>query len=82
MTIGPVLVDFPIDVLFSPVHRPLISWGSITSPLAYAPGPHAEAVERAVRLLKSAVRPAILIGTGAKDVWTPYSYFNGPLVIA
>ncbi|KAL5358528.1 thiamine pyrophosphate enzyme, N-terminal TPP binding domain-containing protein [Aspergillus floccosus] len=44
---GPVLVDFPIDVLFSPIHRPLISWGSITSPLAYAPGPHAEAVQRA-----------------------------------
>ncbi|KAL4896130.1 thiamine pyrophosphate enzyme, N-terminal TPP binding domain-containing protein [Aspergillus ambiguus] len=44
---GPVVVDFPIDVLFSPVHRPLISWGSITSPLAYLPGPHADAVEAA-----------------------------------
>lgn len=69
-------MDFPIDVLFSPVHRPLISWGSITSPLAYAPGPHAEAVETAAQMLKAAVRPAILIGTGAKDVCIPPIYWS------
>ncbi|KAF9890236.1 hypothetical protein FE257_006148 [Aspergillus nanangensis] len=64
---GPVLIDFPIDVLFTPVHRPLISWGSITSPLAYPAGPHVEAVAEAVKLLKAAKRPAIIVGTGAKD---------------
>ncbi|KAK1138560.1 hypothetical protein N8T08_002386 [Aspergillus melleus] len=64
---GPVLVDFPIDVLFSPVHRPLISWGSISSPLAFGPGAHTGAVQAAVTLLKSAKRPVIIAGTGAKS---------------
>ncbi|KAL4767656.1 thiamine pyrophosphate enzyme, N-terminal TPP binding domain-containing protein [Aspergillus nidulans var. acristatus] len=63
---GPVLLDFPIDVLFTPVHEKLISWGSITSPRSYAPGPHVEAVKDAVDLLKAATRPAIIIGSGGQ----------------
>ncbi|KAL3459251.1 thiamine pyrophosphate enzyme, N-terminal TPP binding domain-containing protein [Aspergillus heterothallicus] len=64
---GPVLLDFPIDVLFSPVHEKLISWGSISSSLSYAPGPHAEAVKKAVELLRAASRPAVIIGSGAQS---------------
>ncbi|KAL2816115.1 thiamine pyrophosphate enzyme, N-terminal TPP binding domain-containing protein [Aspergillus granulosus] len=64
---GPVLLDFPIDVLFSPVHEKLISWGSVSSPLSYAPGPHVEAVKKAVELLQAASRPAVIIGSGAQS---------------
>ncbi|KAL2829603.1 thiamine pyrophosphate enzyme, N-terminal TPP binding domain-containing protein [Aspergillus pseudoustus] len=64
---GPVLLDFPIDVLFSPVHEKLISWGSISSPLPYVPGPHVEAVKKAVELLQAATRPAVIIGSGAQS---------------
>ncbi|KAF1817036.1 thiamine diphosphate-binding protein [Eremomyces bilateralis CBS 781.70] len=64
---GPVLLDFPIDVLFSPVTERLISWGSITSPLSYAPGPHAKAVEDTLALLKAAKRPVIITGTGGRS---------------
>ncbi|KAK2783296.1 hypothetical protein FQN53_009284 [Emmonsiellopsis sp. PD_33] len=65
--LGPVLVDFPIDVLFSPVCRQLISWGSISSPLSYGPGLHTEALEGAIKLLSSAKRPVIIIGAGANS---------------
>ncbi|EEH45869.2 uncharacterized protein PADG_02019 [Paracoccidioides brasiliensis Pb18] len=64
---GPVLVDFPIDVFFSPVCQQLISWGSISSPLSFAPGPHTGAVEEAARLIGSAKRPAIIIGAGGNS---------------
>ncbi|RDW59343.1 thiamine pyrophosphate-binding protein [Aspergillus mulundensis] len=65
--LGPVLLDFPIDVLFTPVHEKLISWGSITSPRSYAPGPHVEAVKKAVHLFKFATRPVVIIGSGAQS---------------
>ncbi|KAL3480015.1 thiamine pyrophosphate enzyme, N-terminal TPP binding domain-containing protein [Aspergillus californicus] len=64
---GPVLLDFPIDVLFTPVHEKLISWGSISSPFPYAPGPHVGAIKEAVSLLKNASRPAVIIGSGAQS---------------
>ncbi|KAL2847175.1 thiamine pyrophosphate enzyme, N-terminal TPP binding domain-containing protein [Aspergillus pseudoustus] len=64
---GPVLVDFPIDVLFTPVHKPLISWGSVISPMAHAPGPNSGAIEAAIELIKAAKRPAIITGTGANS---------------
>lgn len=67
MSLGPVLIDFPIDILFSPVHQPRISWGAITSPLPYLPGPHPDAVSEAMLLLQSAKRPAIILGTGARS---------------
>lgn len=63
---GPVLLDFPIDVLFSPIQPKLIAWGSITSPFLYRPGPSDGAVKAAVELLASAKRPVIITGTGAK----------------
>lgn len=63
---GPVLMDFPIDVLFTPVDRPQrIAWGAITAPLPFAPGPSRSAVEEAVKLWRGAERPVIITGTGA-----------------
>lgn len=73
---GPVLVDFPIDVLFTPVHEPLISWGSITSPLPYKPGPHEEMIIEAAQLLNSAKRPVIILGSGANSQEVGINMFN------
>ncbi|KAK8210407.1 thiamine pyrophosphate enzyme, N-terminal TPP binding domain-containing protein [Phyllosticta capitalensis] len=64
---GPVLVDFPIDVLFAPVETSRVSWGAITSPLPFPPGPSMSAVNEALLLLKDAKRPAIIIGSGARS---------------
>lgn len=63
---GPVLLDFPIDVLFSPIQPKLIAWGSIASPFLFRPGPSEGALKAAVELLASAKRPVIITGTGAK----------------
>lgn len=65
--IGPVLLDFPVDVLFSPVHNKRIAWVSIASPLSYPPGPHPEAIEAAAQLLADAKRPVIITGTGVRS---------------
>lgn len=64
---GPVLLDIPIDVLFSPIHTPLISWGSVRSgaPAAHPPGPARGAVAEAASLIRSAARPVLILGTGA-----------------
>ncbi|KNG83435.1 putative 2-hydroxyphytanoyl-CoA lyase [Aspergillus nomiae NRRL 13137] len=64
---GPVLLDFPIDVLFTPVHKPLISWGSVSSPFPYGPGPHTAAIDGTVELLNAAKRPLIILGTGGNS---------------
>lgn len=65
---GPVLLDFPIEVLFSPVPTNRISWGSVGAPPAYPPGPNPEAVRKAVELLKNAQRPIIVTGSGARKL--------------
>ncbi|KAJ6166568.1 hypothetical protein N7470_002015 [Penicillium chermesinum] len=65
---GPVLLDFPIDILFIPVYPKLISWGSIASPPSYPPGAHPKAVAEAARLIRNAKRPAIITSTGARAV--------------
>ncbi|KAJ5239680.1 hypothetical protein N7468_004299 [Penicillium chermesinum] len=65
---GPVLLDFPIDILFTPVYPKLISWGSIASPPSYPPGAHPKAVAEAARLIRNAKRPAIITSTGARAV--------------
>ncbi|KXH43883.1 benzaldehyde lyase [Colletotrichum salicis] len=62
---GPVLVDFPIDVLFTPVEIDSVAWGSITAPPVSLPAPDAGAVEKAMRLWGEAKRPVILVSTGA-----------------
>ena len=63
---GPVLLDFPIDVLFSPPNFSRISWGSINRPLAYLPGPDPRAIEEVVSLWSQSERPVIITGTGAR----------------
>lgn len=62
---GPVVVDFPIDILFGPPRMSAISLGSLLAPVPPAPGPNPEAVEELVGLWKSAKRPVIIPGTGA-----------------
>lgn len=63
---GPVLIDFPIDVLFSPPQMKGIAWGAINRPLPYPPAPAPEAIKEAVQLWSQAKRPVIVTGTGAK----------------
>jgi len=61
---GPVLLDLPWDVVFGTVEE-----GQVRIPQTIRPDgdllPRAEAVERALGLLASAQRPAILVGEGA-----------------
>ncbi|KAH9883156.1 hypothetical protein J1614_000012 [Plenodomus biglobosus] len=67
-TPGPVLLDVPIDVLFTPVDDVgRVTWGNITAPLASRPGPDPRAVRELLGLLEGAERPVVIIGTGAKD---------------
>jgi thiamine pyrophosphate-dependent acetolactate synthase large subunit-like protein len=61
-----VLIDFPIDILFSTVQPNRISWGAITSPFPFPPGPNSDAVLEAISLLKAAKRPVIIAGTGVR----------------
>ena len=63
---GPVLLDLPIDVLFSPPQMDRISWGSINRPLPYPPAPNAQAIREVVELWRAAERPCIITGTGAR----------------
>lgn len=63
---GPVLLDFPIDVLFTPPQASRISWGSITRPLPLPPGPNAESVRLILDALRNAERPAIVASTGSR----------------
>lgn len=67
---GPVVVDFPIDILFTPVDTNSIAWGGITAPPVSLPGPNPSAIDEAVRLYRASERPCIIVGTGAKDVRT------------
>ena len=72
---GPVLIDFPIEILFSPVQKSRISWGSLLSPLPYPAGPHPEAIAKTVALLRESKRPIIVTGTGGRflNVIDPHS---------
>lgn len=63
---GPVLLDCPIDILFSPPRHEAIAWGAITSPLPSRPAPNVDAVAEAVRFWKEAKRPCIITGTGGR----------------
>lgn len=65
---GPTLIDFPIDVLFSPVEPKRISWGSIRMKPSYQAGPHPEAIEKAVQMFSASRRPVIITGAGARGL--------------
>ncbi|KIW20848.1 hypothetical protein PV08_01426 [Exophiala spinifera] len=62
---GPVVVDFPIDVLFHPPRMNDISYGSLTCRLPVAPYPDPAALDELIDIWKSAQRPVIIVGTGA-----------------
>jgi thiamine pyrophosphate-dependent acetolactate synthase large subunit-like protein len=73
-TPGPVLVDFPIDVLFTPLENESIAWGNVTGPLVTLPGPDTTAIGQIATLLEGAERPAIIVGTGARGVGATSSH--------
>jgi thiamine pyrophosphate-dependent acetolactate synthase large subunit-like protein len=62
---GPVVVDFPIDILFGPPRMSAISYGSLTAPPSLPPGPNPAAMKELLKLWKSAKRPVFITGTGA-----------------
>lgn len=64
---GPVLIDFPIDVLFSPPVTK-IAVGSLVMPMVKAPSPDLGDVKTIVGLWRKAKRPVIITGTGARGV--------------
>lgn len=63
---GPVLLDFPIDVLFTPpqIHR--IAYGAVAVPPAYPPAPHPAALAQLAKSWSAAKRPVIITGTGSR----------------
>lgn len=74
---GPVLLDFPIDVLFTPIVEEDISWGSVLAPQVSLPGPDPTAIDNALSLWKAAKRPIMIVSTGAARV----SGLDGPFVL-
>lgn len=73
---GPVLIDFPIEVLFSPVEPKRISWGSIRMKPSYPPGPHPGAIKDAVEMLSKSQRPVIITGAGARGLEDDTGFHN------
>ncbi|MBD0021612.1 MULTISPECIES: thiamine pyrophosphate-binding protein [Gordonia] len=61
---GPVLLDFPIDVLFTSIDEDTVVTGG-GNRLAYPPAPSPAALHDALDLLHAAERPAIIAGQGA-----------------
>lgn len=64
-TPGPVLLDFPIDVLFSPPRLDAVAWGALSAPPAFPPNLNPYAGKQLLDLWKAAKRPVIITGTGA-----------------
>ncbi|EXJ60800.1 hypothetical protein A1O7_04953 [Cladophialophora yegresii CBS 114405] len=62
---GPVVLDFPIDVLFHPPRMSALSFGSVMKQTALSPGPDPAALSHLISLWSTAKRPAIITGTGA-----------------
>ncbi len=63
---GPVLIDFPIDVLFTPPQVSRISYGAVSVPPAYAAAPDPAALDALIKAWNKAKRPVIITGTGAR----------------
>lgn len=61
---GPVVLDFPIDVLFRPVNEAHVHTGG-GSRLAAPPAPAPSALVEAAAILRDAERPVIIAGGGA-----------------
>ncbi|KAI1626174.1 acetolactate synthase I/II/III large subunit [Exophiala viscosa] len=67
---GPVVIDFPIDILFHPPRMNALSYGSLTGAPAITPYPDPAALDELINLWKSASRPVIVVGTGAARTTT------------
>ena len=63
-----MLIDFPIDVLFSPPQLHRIAFGAVDVPPAFAPAPDPAALEKLAGAWKAAKRPVIINGTGVKAI--------------
>jgi len=61
---GPVLLDFPIDVLFTPPQMHRIAYGALSVPPVYSPAPDPASVDKLLEAWSKANRPAIITGTG------------------
>ena len=59
----PVHIEIPIDVITAPADHVKRKLGTVPA----RPAPSADAIARAVQLLKSAQRPLVLFGGGARD---------------
>ncbi|KAH8798611.1 thiamine pyrophosphate enzyme, N-terminal TPP binding domain-containing protein [Xylogone sp. PMI_703] len=62
---GPVVLDIPIDVLFSPPQMSRIAWGSITDPLPLPSAPNAKSVNLAINAIRASQRPCIIASSGS-----------------
>jgi thiamine pyrophosphate-dependent acetolactate synthase large subunit-like protein len=70
-TPGPVVVDFPIDVLFSPPRSAsAISFGGLGMEPPRKPGPEKEGLRRLAEIWGKAERPVVIVGTGAAGLTT------------
>ena len=64
-----MLLDFPIDVLFTPIDDfSRVAWGGVTALPPSVPGPDPRAIEDLASMIKQAERPVIIVGTGARNV--------------
>ncbi len=77
---GPVVVDFPIDVLFMPPRMSAISYGSIMQGPSSVPAPDPSTLPKLADLWKSAKRPILITGTGAARATSPSSSKSSPLL--
>lgn len=64
---GPVMLDIPVDVLFSPVEEGRVAHGGGLR-IGLPPAPSPEGVGEALALLRSARRPAVIAGGGVRGV--------------
>ncbi|ETN44718.1 uncharacterized protein HMPREF1541_10388 [Cyphellophora europaea CBS 101466] len=80
---GPVVVDFPIDVLFSPPRsQAALSFGALGCEAARPPGPEGAALKRLAGLWAVAKRPVVVVGTGAARLTSPGKRESGLLALA
>ncbi|KIX94057.1 uncharacterized protein Z520_10083 [Fonsecaea multimorphosa CBS 102226] len=77
---GPVVVDFPIDILFHPPRMNALAYGSVMRPTAISPSPDPAAIDELISLWKAASRPAIVVGTGAARTTDRDSPKSSPLL--
>lgn len=61
-----MLLDFPIDVLFTPPQQHRIAYGALDVAPASPPGPDPTAIDRLLDAWRAAKRPVIITGTGVR----------------